>query len=54
MVVGAAGAAGSAGFLCRALMVLMTTNSTKATIRKLMMAVIEGEDAKGFATYPFS
>ena len=36
MVVGSAGAAGAAGFLCRPLMNLITTNSTKATIRKLM------------------
>ena len=36
MVVGAAGAAGAAGFLCRPLMNLITTNSTKATMRKLM------------------
>ena len=36
MVVGSAGAAGAAGFLCRPLMNLITTNSTKATMRKLM------------------
>ena len=35
--VGSSGAAGSSGFLCRELTNLITTNSTKATMRKLMM-----------------